>query len=67
VVAEACHGSDAMHVLGRRWSALRWVRRVRPSFILSKRALDALDPSLLRRLREICDGLGEDVPISTKK
>jgi type IV secretory pathway TraG/TraD family ATPase VirD4 len=67
VVAQACHGSDAMHVLGRRWSALRWVRRVRPSFILSKRALDALDPSLLRRLREICDGLGEEAPISTKK
>lgn len=54
-VAEACQGADAMHVLGRRWSALRWVRRVRPTFILSKRALEALDPPLLQRLREICD------------
>jgi len=54
-VAQACQGADAMHVLGRRWSALRWVRRVRPVFILNKRALEALDPFLLQRLRDICD------------
>jgi type IV secretory pathway TraG/TraD family ATPase VirD4 len=54
-VAQACQGADAMHVLGRRWSALRWVRRIRPMFILNKRALEALDPRLLQRLREICD------------
>jgi type IV secretory pathway TraG/TraD family ATPase VirD4 len=53
-VAQFCRGSDAMHLLARRWSALRWVRRVRPTFVLTKRALDALDPDLLTDLNEAC-------------
>jgi hypothetical protein len=34
-IAEACQGTEAMHTLSRRWSALRWVRRVRPAFVLT--------------------------------
>jgi hypothetical protein len=43
-----------MHILARRWSTRRWVRRVRPTFVLSKRALDALDPDLFKGLNEAC-------------
>ena len=53
-IVRACGRPDVMHGLARRWSALRWVRRVRPSFILSRRALDALDPRLARRLVDVC-------------
>jgi hypothetical protein len=53
-VAEACQGTEAMHALSRRWSALRWVRRVRPAFVLTRRALGALDPALLERLGNLC-------------
>ena len=53
-IVRACGRPDVMHGLARRWSALRWVRRVRPSFILSRRALDALDPRLARRLFDVC-------------
>jgi type IV secretory pathway TraG/TraD family ATPase VirD4 len=52
VMLEVCRGADAMHALARRWSALRWVRRVRPSFVLSRRALDMLDPRLRATLSE---------------
>ena len=38
----------------RRWAALRWVRRVRPVFVLEKRAIEALDASLRRRLADAC-------------
>ncbi len=53
-LAQVCCGTEAMQTLARRWSALRWVRRVRPTFVLSKRALDALDPHLLKGLGEVC-------------
>ncbi|HLW60587.1 MAG TPA: type IV secretory system conjugative DNA transfer family protein [bacterium] len=56
-VSRACGRPEVMHALARRWSALRWVRRVRPSFVLSRRALDALDSRLARRLESsIGDG-----------
>ena len=61
-VAEACQGTEAMHTLSRRWSALRWVRRVRPAFVLTRRALEALDPGLLARLGDLC---GTEVPSSS--
>ncbi len=38
----------------RRWAALRWVRRIRPVFVLERRALDALDAVLRRRLDDAC-------------
>jgi hypothetical protein len=34
----------------RRWAAHRWVRQVRPVFVLERTALDTLDPDLRRRL-----------------
>jgi type IV secretory pathway TraG/TraD family ATPase VirD4 len=56
-VSRACGRPEVMHALARRWSALRWVRRVRPSFVLSRRALDALDSRLAQRLENsIGDG-----------
>ncbi len=54
VMLEVCRGADAMHALARRWSTLRWVRRVRPTFVLSRRALDMLDPRLLATLDDLC-------------
>jgi hypothetical protein len=54
VMLEVCRGGDAMHALARRWSTLRWVRRVRPTFVLSKRALDMLDPRLRAMLNDVC-------------
>ena len=53
-IVRACGRPDVMHGLARRWSALRWVRRVRPSFVLSRRALDVLEPRLARRLMDLC-------------
>jgi len=38
----------------RRWAALRWVRRIRPVFVLERRALEALDTVLRRRLLDAC-------------
>ena len=56
-VGQVCGRPEVMQALARRWSALRWVRRVRPSFVLSRRALDALDERLTRRLESrIGDG-----------
>jgi type IV secretory pathway TraG/TraD family ATPase VirD4 len=54
VMIEVCRGADAMHALARRWSVLRWVRRVRPTFVLSRRALDLLDPGLRAKLEQAC-------------
>jgi hypothetical protein len=54
VMIEVCRGADAMHALARRWSALRWVRRVRPTFVLSRRAVGMLDPRLRARLEDAC-------------
>jgi len=61
-VAEACQGRAPMHAVGRRWSVLRWVRRVRPSFVLTRRALGALDPGLLQRLGTLCGSEDSRVP-----
>jgi hypothetical protein len=38
----------------RHWAALRWVRRIRPVFVLERRALDALDGELRQRLADAC-------------
>lgn len=38
----------------RHWAALRWVRRVRPVFVLERRALEALDQTLRQRLADAC-------------
>jgi hypothetical protein len=51
-----------MHVVGRRWSVLRWVRRVRLSFVLSKRALECARSISPPALHEICDGKAHAVP-----
>ena len=66
VMIEVCRGADAMHALARRWSVLRWVRRVRPAFVLSRRALDMLDPGLRARLEDACgpESLGDSSPAS---
>jgi hypothetical protein len=34
----------------RRWAARRWVKNVRPVFVVERCALDTLDPDLQRRL-----------------
>ena len=38
----------------RRWAELRWVRRLRPVFVLERRAVDALDPMSRQRLAGMC-------------
>ena len=43
------NGERAQTVV-RRWAARRWVRQVRPVFVLERCALDALGPDLQRRL-----------------
>lgn len=53
IMVEICRGADAMHALARRWSAFRWVRRVRPTFVVSRRALENLDPGLRATLSEM--------------
>ncbi len=54
VAIRLCGSHDAMHATVRRWSVLRWVRRVRPMFVLERRALEALDADLVRRLAAAC-------------
>jgi hypothetical protein len=53
-VLEVCGALEEMHEVARRWSTLRWVRRVRPTFVLTKRALSVLDPAFARRLDAAC-------------
>jgi len=50
VAARLCGGSEALQARARRWAALRWVRRVRPVFVLERRAIEALGESLVRRV-----------------
>lgn len=45
-----CGGVAAMHQTARRWTALRWVRRIRPTFTLTRQALNAVDIGLANRL-----------------
>jgi type IV secretory pathway TraG/TraD family ATPase VirD4 len=54
VAVRLCGSHEAMHAIVRRWSVLRWVRRVRPLFVLERRALEALDADLVRRLAAAC-------------
>jgi type IV secretory pathway TraG/TraD family ATPase VirD4 len=54
VMLEMCSPLEEMHEIARRWSALRWVRRVRPTFVLNKRALSVLDAPLAQRLDAAC-------------
>ena len=51
---EMCGPIEEIHEIARRWSALRWVRRVRPTFVLTKRALSVLDAALAHRLDAAC-------------
>jgi type IV secretory pathway TraG/TraD family ATPase VirD4 len=53
-MAEICGSLDSMHEIGRRWSELRWTRRVRPTFVLGRRALGVLDSHLTERLHAVC-------------
>jgi len=57
-------GPDAMHETARRWAALRWVRRVRPVYVLERRALSALRPDLARRLAHACAPEAGGAPMS---
>lgn len=54
VAVRLCGSPDTMHVIVRRWAALRWVRRVRPVFVLERRALEVLETDLVRRLAAAC-------------
>ncbi len=54
VAVPLCGDPETADARLRRWAALRWVRRVRPVFVLERRALDALDPALRSRLAAAC-------------
>lgn len=54
VALRLCGDPGTTPAIIRRWAALRWVRRVRPVFVLEKRAIEALDASLRRRLADAC-------------
>lgn len=54
VALRLCGGPATTPAIIGRWAALRWVRRVRPVFVLEKRAIEALDASLRRRLADAC-------------
>lgn len=54
VAVPLCGDLALAHVTLRRWAALRWVRRVRPVFVLERRALEALDPASGGRLAAVC-------------
>jgi hypothetical protein len=53
-VSEVCGPIKEMHEIARRWSTLRWVRRVRPTLVLNRRALSVLDARLAQRLDAAC-------------
>ncbi len=46
---------QAAHSLLRRWAELRWVRQVRPAFVLERRAIEAVGPVLMEQLTAICE------------
>lgn len=54
VALRLCGDPAATPAIIRRWAALHWVRRVRPVFVLERRAIEALDASLRRRLSDAC-------------
>jgi type IV secretory pathway TraG/TraD family ATPase VirD4 len=60
VALRLCGDPAEASVVLRRWATLRWVRRVRPVFILERRALDALDVTLRRRLVAACSPRHEE-------
>jgi type IV secretory pathway TraG/TraD family ATPase VirD4 len=43
-------GGENAQAIVRRWAARRWVKQVRPVFVLERAALDTLDVDLRRRL-----------------
>ena len=43
-------GGDAAQAVVRAWAARRWVKQVRPVFVLERSALEVLDDDLRRRL-----------------
>jgi type IV secretory pathway TraG/TraD family ATPase VirD4 len=43
-------GGEAAQSVVRRWAERRWVKQVRPAFVLERCALEALDADLQRRL-----------------
>jgi type IV secretory pathway TraG/TraD family ATPase VirD4 len=47
-------GGDKAQTVIRKWAARRWVRQVRPVFVIERAAFDTLDPELRRRLTALC-------------
>jgi len=43
-------GGETAQAVVRRWAARRWVKQVRPVFVLERRAVEALDANLRRQL-----------------
>ncbi len=60
VAVPLCGDPAAVRFTLRRWAALRWVRRIRPVFVLERRALEALVPALRGRLGAACAKDAED-------
>jgi hypothetical protein len=63
VALPLCGDPERAHVVLRRWAALRWVRRIRPSFVLERHAIGVLDEPLRRRLSEACARGGQQAPV----
>lgn len=57
-------GRERAPAVVHRWVALRWVRRVQPLFVLERRAVEALEPQLLRRLVTHSHGPAHAVDLS---
>lgn len=47
-------GGDKAQSVVRKWAARRWVRQVRPVFVIERTALDTLAPELRLRLNTFC-------------
>jgi hypothetical protein len=48
-------GGEKAHSVVRKWAARRWVRQVRPVFVIERTALDTLAPELRLRLNAFCE------------
>lgn len=46
-------GGENAQAIVRRWAARRWVKQVRPVFVLERPALETLDPELRRRIAAV--------------
>ena len=43
-------GGERAQAVVRRWAARRWIKQVRPAFVLERAALETLDPTIQQRL-----------------